>query len=171
MLNLQSQEFIPIDEIQTEEIALERNLAMVNIVKIVTPDKLTTEANDPSAEKQYKHWKKTFDNFILDCGEEAPDKLRCLTKYVSADIYEYFAESATYEDAEEVLNNLYLQPKNEIFARHQLAIRKQKASESLEQYIQELRRLSKNIDFKDVTANTYREEMIRDSFINGIESS
>ena len=87
-------------------------------------------------------------------------------KYVSADIYEYFAESATYEDAEEVLNNLYLQPKNEIFARHQLAIRKQKASESLEQYIQELRRLSKNIDFKDVTANTYREEMIRDSVAN-----
>ena len=34
-----------------------------------------------------------------------------------------------------------------------------------------MRKIAKEINFKNVTANQYKEELIRDSFINGIESS
>lgn len=74
------------------------------MAKILTPDKLITEPNNTSAEKHYKHWKKTFENFIEDCGQDAPDKLRCLTKYVSSDVYEHIADATTYDEAISILN-------------------------------------------------------------------
>ena len=67
------------------------------MTKILAPDKLTAEPNQETAERHYRHWKKTFDNYIEECGENAPDKLRCLTKYVSPNIYEYFSEASTFE--------------------------------------------------------------------------
>ena len=119
--------------------------------KILTPDKLTTEPNTTCAEKHYKHWKKTFENFIEDCGRHAPDKLRCLTKYVSSDVFELFTDASTYDEAITTLNQFYLRPKNEIFSRHLLAMRSQKSNESLDEFIQDLQRLAKHIEFKDVT--------------------
>ena len=92
-------------------------------MKILAPEKLTTEPSDSSAEKNYRHWKRTFENFLEDCGENAPDKLRCLTRYVSADLFERFADATKYQDATAILDGLYIRPKNEIFARHQLSIR------------------------------------------------
>ena len=62
--------------------------------KILCPDQLNTEVNSPNAEKEYLHWKRTFNNFIEECGERAPNKLRCLTKYVSATVCEYVADAA-----------------------------------------------------------------------------
>ena len=91
--------------------------------KILAPDKLNVEANQPTAEKVYRHCRKTFDNFLEECGEAAPDKLRCLTKYVTAQVYEYFSEATTYEAAIDALDKIYIRPKNEIFSRHLLAKR------------------------------------------------
>ena len=92
-------------------------------MKVLTPDKLTTLPSDASGEKHYKHWLKTLENFIDDCGSQAPDKLRCLTKYVSPDVYDYVSEAITYEAAIEILTKLYVKSKNDIFSRHQLANR------------------------------------------------
>ena len=96
------------------------------------PDKLKTEPNDERAEKHYIHWKKTFENFLQDCGNDAPDKLRCLTRYISSDVYEHIADSTSYEEAVQVLDSLYIKTKNDIFMRHKLASRKQETTESLE---------------------------------------
>ena len=60
-------------------------------------------------------------------------------------------------------------PKNEIFARHVLAIRYQHG-ESMDSYFQELRSLAKDCNFVAVNAATYADESIRDSFISGIQS-
>ena len=140
-------------------------------MKVLTPDKLMTLPSDVSAEKHYKHWLKTLENFIEDCGSQAPDRLWCLTKYVSPDVYDYVSEVSTYEAAIGVLNKLYVKSKNDIFSRHQLATRNQKSTETLDEYIQELHKLAKHINFKKVDANGYKEDMIRDSFINGIQST
>ena len=51
-----------------------------------------------------------------------------------------------------------------------LATRRQKPGETLTEFLQDLRKLSKNCNFKNVTAEQYREELIRDSFINGLLS-
>ena len=45
-----------------------------------------------------------------------------------------------------------------------------KNQEKLTEFLQELRKLSKDCNLKNVTAEQYREELIRDSFINGIAS-
>ena len=45
-----------------------------------------------------------------------------------------------------------------------------KNQEKLTEFLQELRKLSKDCNLKNVTAEQYHEELIRDSFINGIAS-
>ena len=139
--------------------------------RILCPDKLNADPNNEEAEKEYNYWKKTFDNFISECGSRAPDKLRCLTKYVSASIYEYISETSTYEEAIKILENLYIKKKNEIFARFQLASRRQNPSETLDEFIQDLQKLSKKCNLQAVSAEEYRQELVRDTFINGLKSS
>ena len=55
---------------------------------------------------------------------------------------------------------------NVVFARHLLSTRRQQSGEILDQFIQDLRKLSKDRKFKAVTAEQYREELVRDAFIN-----
>ena len=62
-------------------------------------------------------------------------------------------------------------PSNEIFARHCLATRQQKPGENLDEFLQALKILSKDCNFKDVTAARHQEETIRDAFISGLQSS
>ncbi|XP_042233747.1 uncharacterized protein LOC121873934 [Homarus americanus] len=138
---------------------------------ILCPDKLDVDPNSPATEKEYKHWRKTFENFTDECGDRAPDKLRCLTKYVSATVYEYFADATEFETAIQVLEKVYVKKKNEIFARHHLATRRWRPSETLDEFLRDLHRLSKDCTLKAVTAEEYREELVRDAFINGLSSA
>ncbi|XP_004208920.1 uncharacterized protein LOC101241082 [Hydra vulgaris] len=139
--------------------------------KILKPTRLDLDHNAPTASKQWKHWKRTFENFIEDCGEDAPDKFRSIINFVSSNVYDYIEECDSYESVIETLENLYVKTPNEIFARHQLLARHQTSSESLEDFLQELRKLSKNCNYKDVSAEQYREEQMRDAFISGINSN
>ncbi|XP_042212521.1 uncharacterized protein LOC121859652 [Homarus americanus] len=139
--------------------------------RILCSDKLDVDPNSPAAEKKYKHWRKTFENFIDECGDRAPDKLRCLTKYVSATVCEYFADATGFETAIQVLEKVYVKKKNDIFARHQLATRRQRPSETLDEFLCDLHRLSKDCTLKADTAKEYREELLRDTFINGLSSA
>ena len=64
-----------------------------------------------------------------------------------------------------------MKPKNEVFARHLLATRKQEPGENVDQFYQQLLHLSKDCQFKAVTADNHRNEYIRDSFISGLTST
>ena len=70
----------------------------------------------------------------------------------------------------DTLDNLFVKSPNVIFARHLLSTRRQQSGETLDQFLQDLRKLSKDCKFKAVTAEQYREELIRDAFINGLFS-
>ena len=137
--------------------------------RILCPEKLNTDPNSENAEKEYRYWKKTFDNFIQECGDRAPNKLSCLTKYVSANIYEYISEVESYDTAITILENLFIKKKNEIFASFKLASRRQIQTESIDDFIQDLHKLSKQCNLKDVSAENYRKELVRDTFINGLK--
>ena len=67
-----------------------------------------------------------------------------------------------------MLKNLYGKTPNEIFARHLLATARQTPEQSLNDFVQKLQSLGKDCSFRPVTAHVYREEMVRDAFINGI---
>jgi len=66
---------------------------------------------------------------------------------------------------------LYVKTPNEVFARHSLATRTQQTGESLDEYLQALKTLSKDCNSRQVTAAEYQDEAIRDGFISGLISS
>ena len=142
------------------------------IEELLVPDLFDVDPKSHTAEKQYLHWRRIFSYFIEDTitGSATPAqnvsqdkfKLRCLTKYVSYSVYEYIADYETFYEAIAVLDNIFIKTKNGIFHRHLLATRQQKPKESIEEYIQELNSLSKNIKPKPVTAEEYRQDLVRD---------
>ena len=69
-----------------------------------------------------------------------------------------------------MLKTVYVKPTNVIFARHLLATRKQTINETVDQFLHALKLLSKDCEFRTVSANTYIQEAIRDAFISGISS-
>jgi len=83
-------------------------------------------------------------------------------------VYDFIEECETYDEAITALQNLYVRVPNEIFARHLLATTKQQQGQTLDEFLQTLRRMSKDCNFRAVAAEQYKQEMVRDAFINGL---
>ena len=81
--------------------------------KFLKPDRFDIAPNVSDSKKQYKHWKKTFENFMAAVvAEDAnANKLQVLTNFVSSTVYSYFEGSNTYEHAFEQLDKTYSKPK------------------------------------------------------------
>ena len=126
----------------------------------------------PKTEKEWKHWKTTFHNYVTAyeaVGEV--NKLDVLTKFLSCTVYEHIDGCQKYDDAIRILDNLYsLKGPDEVFARHLLATAKQQPGHSLKEFLQELRRLSKNRNFRAVSQKEHRDGFFPDAFISGISS-
>ena len=154
---------------------------------LLKPARFEAVPDSPKAAKQLKHWLKVFTSFLeryerLNRAGEAnqageaeaePDqnqRLQVLFAYISPDVYEYVEDCATYDAAIAKLKGIYIKSPNTIFARHQLATRKQQTGETLNDYFQSLHLLSKDCGLRDVTAEEYRNELVRDAFINGLSS-
>ena len=138
--------------------------------KILRPERLDVSPTSPTAARDWKHWISTFQTFLTSITGENVNKWGILINFVSPTVYEYIAECATYDTAIALLKELYVKPKNEVFARHSLATRRQQEGEGIDQYLQELVLLSKDCNFKSVSAVQNRDDCIRDAFINGLSS-
>lgn len=140
--------------------------------RFLRPERLETDPNSSTATKEFLHWYQTFRNFSRALQQSAKDisLLDLLTNYVAPQVFEYIAECKTYDGAIDTLHKLYVKPKNEIYARHVLATRRQETGETLDQYLQALNLLAKDCNFKAVTGAEARDEYVRDAFINGLSS-
>lgn len=138
--------------------------------RLLRPERLDTDPSSPTAAQDWKHWVQTFKNFVSAISRDGLDKLGLLTNYVSPRVFESISECETYDDALKTLEALYVKPTNEVFARHTLATRRQQSGESLDEYFRALKLLSKECNFKAVTASQHCEEYVRDSFISGLQS-
>ena len=139
--------------------------------KCLRPQIFETDVNAPDSAKKWKHWKKTFENYISRIeGATARDKLDILVSLLDTSVYSYVSECDAYDDAVVRLENTYVKPVNEIFARHRLNTCKQNPDESLEDFLERLKSLSNNCNFTDCTAAQIRETAIRDAFISGMQS-
>ncbi|KAJ0178188.1 hypothetical protein K1T71_006011 [Dendrolimus kikuchii] len=140
--------------------------------KYLKPDRLDIDPSSSSASKEWEHWKRTFENFLKASESTSGQVPRCnldlLINHVSSNIYTYIAECTDYSQAMNILSKLFTKPKNIVYARFALATRKQQCEESLDTFLQILKQLSKDCDFKSVDANTNRDDYIRDAFISGI---
>ena len=133
---------------------------------------LQPEHFDEGTGISWTHWKKKFENF-LDSFETAPtetQQLHLLTNLLSSNAYAHISDCVTYVDALETLSSIYGKKTNEIFARHKLATSKQCPDETIDKFLQNLKLLSKDCNFKAVTAEKCGQEAIRDAFITGLRS-
>ena len=94
-----------------------------------------------------------------------------MVNFVSPTVFHYIEAVEDYEVAFAMLEALFVKPTNEIYARHLLATRRQKASETLDEYLQALKTLSKDCIFKNGMAAQYCDKSIRDVFITGLMSN
>jgi len=96
-------------------------------LKPLKPRLLEIETNRPNSTKEWKHWKKTFQNYVAVYETEGVeiDKLQVPTNFLSNKIYEQIDECETYDQAVGVLDDLFIKTPNEVFARHWLATTKQ----------------------------------------------
>ncbi|KRZ69283.1 hypothetical protein T10_11777 [Trichinella papuae] len=133
-------------------------------------NKLAIDPTAADAEKEWKFWLLQFQDFVQLTMDPGVDLLKILRLYLTASTFEYVQDCKSYEEAIAKLNEVYVKPKNVILARYEFISRKQRDGESLEEFLRALQRLSKNCEYENVTAEQYREEMIRDAFINNMSS-
>ena len=88
--------------------------------------------------------------FLTSMADHHPNNPDVLVNYLSPRVYDYVSECRTYDDAVKALSDI--QPKNEVFASHLLASRRQGPGETLDQCLQVLKSLSIDCNFKAVSA-------------------
>ena len=113
--------------------------------RFLKPERLDADPNSPTASQEWTHWHRTIKSFLSSIEACNPGKLDTLINFVSPTVYGYIADCTTYDSAERTLQGLYVKPKNEVFARHLLATRRQENGELLDQYLQGLKLLGKDL--------------------------
>ena len=141
------------------------------------PERLNVHSNSPDAAKQWKHWTRTFENFLESLeqerrvGDPALNNLRILRKSVDCKIFNYIEDSDFYDAAIATLKALYVKTPNTVFARHRLTTAKQQLGQMLSEFLRKLQSLSKDCGFQAVTVEVHRREAVREAFIKGLQSS
>ncbi len=95
----------------------------------------------------------------LSSADHSPDRLSVLINFMSSRVYDYIADCTSYDEAILLLQSYYVKPKSIIYAQH-LSTRKQEPSETLDQYLIQLKQLSLNCDFTAVSATQNRDELL-----------
>ena len=135
------------------------------------PERFDANPDASDAKRKWQHWYKTFSNYVENIeGITDENKLKVLINHLDSAVFEYISDIETYDAALTTLRNVYVKPTNEVFARYRLATCKQRLGQSLEEFMQCLKRLSSECNFAAVTAALHREGAIRDAFIAGITS-
>jgi len=143
---------------------------------ILRPRELHIEPEQPHAASVLNFWLRTVDDFISTLQELRSDddpevnKKRVIINCLSP-VYPHVEEAETYDMIVQFLKALYVKKKNNVYARHLLVSRRQGSDESISEFLHVLKGLAKDCTFSVVTADTYREELSRDAFINGLASA
>ena len=132
---------------------------------------------DSNAASVFKYWIATFESFFQAVEtvqaaigpSEWVNRRGLLVNFLTPSVYQYIEDCETYEAAVAELKRVYV--KNNVFARHLLATRRQLPGESLQQFLQVLKTLLRDCSFRAVTAEQYRWELVRAVFINGLASA
>ena len=140
-------------------------------IKALRPKVFAANPESSDAKKQWVHWFKSFTIYISKLeGVTEADKFNLLINHIDSAVYELISETETYDTAVELLKATFAKTPSPIFARYVLKSCKQQSGESLDIYLQNLKRLSLDCNFRAVTATVHKEEAIRDAFIGGLIS-
>ena len=128
------------------------------------------DAGSPDAARHFTYWLRTMQNFVSTLPADV-NKLQVLINYIGFRAYPIVEDSTTYDAAIAALKAAYVKQKNEVYARHLLAVRRQQPEETIDDFLQALKTLAKDGNYTAVTAQKHQEEAIRDSFITGLKSN
>ena len=56
-------------------------------MNLLKPERLDLDPNSPTAAKELKYWLRTFNNFIAECGNGAPDKYRTIINLMTHNVW------------------------------------------------------------------------------------
>ena len=141
--------------------------------RALRPARLEIETVSEDNAKLFMHWRACMANYIstFDEGTTEVKKLMIMTNNINVTNYTLISDCTTYTTAMEVLQKHYVRKTNAVFSRHKLATRRQEPTETVDDFVSALHSLSRQCDFKPVTAEIYREEAVRNAMIQGLRSS
>ena len=112
--------------------------------KLLKPKDLDVLPTDANAASVFKYWIAIFESFLqaVETVQAAIDpsvevNRRGLLVNFLTSAYQYIEDCETYEAAVAELKRVYVRTKNNVFARHLLATRRQLPGESLQQFLSE----------------------------------
>ena len=60
--------------------------------RLLKPERLDTDPSSSATAQEFKHWLRTFENFLDALPQENPNKLSLLTNFVSPKIFQTISE-------------------------------------------------------------------------------
>ena len=137
------------------------------------PSRFDAEPNILNAEREYKHWMKTFRNY-LECamleGDSPPlldrKKYHSLINNVSINMFKLICDADNFNSAMQKLDEAFIKPTNIIYNRHLLI-----TNLSIDFYIKGLEKLAQGCKFEAVDTKQNKEQYMKDAFINDISSA
>ena len=140
--------------------------------KFLRPGTLDIDPESSTAADEWDMWSSNFDAFFAAIDSALnPDKLALLRAHVSCHIFKLIKHVSSYDEAAKILKARFVKPKSGVYARHCLATQKQQAGETLDQFLDKLKSLAQDCDFKAASAEQVEELAIRDAFITGMSSN
>ena len=139
-----------------------------DLSKVMKPPRLDILPSAIDANRVFKHWRFIFKGFVEHTSQ---NKLVILATCVSHEVFELIQECTSFDEAMRKLESAYIKPKSEIIARFNLQNLKQAPEEKISDYLIKLETLSLQCEFKSVSAEEYRKDLIRYSFIAGLQNN
>ncbi|XP_071744208.1 uncharacterized protein [Lepeophtheirus salmonis] len=135
------------------------------------PRSLDLNPNSPEAMKEWRHWKRTYVNYVEDCKDKIHFLLRVLIVSVSPMLHEFIQNGKDYESAmKKIRRSLHQSAKRNICsitAKYKIS----EDRESLDDFIQELEKLPKDYGFKSCTVKECGDDDVQDTFISDLTST
>ena len=145
--------------------------------KLMRSSRFDAEPNTLNAEREYKHWKKTFENYLEGATSEGDipaslvrKKHHAFKNSVSANVFELIYDADNFNLTLQKLDEAFIKPINIIYNKHLLITSKQKQMQSIDSYMQGLEKLAQGCKLEAVDAKQNKEQYMRDAFTNGISS-
>ena len=148
-----------------------KQLIVVRVMdRLAKPKEFDVAPNTAQCGKKFKLWIRGFNYFLSTINPELnPDKLELLFLHIGPDVVDIIQDAKTFEEAVKLLEDTYVKPPNEIYARHLLSTRYQRGEENLDEFLQSLLTLAHDCNFKAVSAEENKSSFVRDSFIRSDE--
>ena len=121
------------------------------------PSKFDADPNSLNAEREFKHWKKIFENYLegTNSEEDSPalldrKKHHALMNSVSASVFKLIGDADNFKLAMQELDEAFIKPTNIIYNRHLLITSKKEQMQSIDSYMQGLEKLVQGCNFEAV---------------------